>query len=48
MFKSAHFKRVTNDKFFIWIDASDARFDEQSTTQFLSSLGASNVERIED
>jgi len=48
MFKSAHFKRVTNDKFFIWIDASDARFDEQTTTQFLASLGAANVERIED
>jgi hypothetical protein len=48
MFKSAHFKRVTDDKFFIWIAASDAQFDEQTTTQFLGSLGASNVERIED
>ena len=48
IFKSARFKRVTNDKFFIWVDASDARFDEQTTTQFLSSLGASAVERIED
>jgi len=48
IFKSARFKRVTNDKFFIWMAASDPKFDEQTTTQFLGSLGAANVERIED
>ncbi|HEX4053591.1 MAG TPA: DUF3341 domain-containing protein [Tepidisphaeraceae bacterium] len=48
LFKSAHFRRVTNDRFFIWIDASDAKFDEKSTAEFLSSAGATGVERIED
>jgi hypothetical protein len=48
IFKSARFKRVTDDKLFIWMEASDPQFEEQKTTQFLSSLGAASVERIED
>ena len=48
LFKSARFRRVTNDRFFIWIDASDAKFDEKSTAEFLTSAGATSVERIED
>ncbi|HEY1921312.1 MAG TPA: DUF3341 domain-containing protein [Tepidisphaeraceae bacterium] len=48
MFKSARFKRVTNDRFFIWIDATDAKFDEKATAEFLTSVGATAVERIED
>jgi Protein of unknown function (DUF3341) len=48
LFKSARFRRVTNDRFFIWIDASDAKFDEKSAADFLASLGATGVERIED
>jgi hypothetical protein len=48
LFKSARFKRVTNDRFFIWIDASDVKFNETSTAQFLTSVGATAVERIED
>lgn len=48
LFKSARFRRVTNDRFFIWIDASDAKFDEKSAADFLSSVGATAVERIED
>jgi hypothetical protein len=48
MFKSERFKRVTDDKFFIWIDKSDAKFDEQETPEFLKSIGAAAVEIIED
>ncbi|HUB25699.1 MAG TPA: DUF3341 domain-containing protein [Tepidisphaeraceae bacterium] len=48
MFKSARFRRVTNDRFFIWIAKSDPRFDVQRTGEFLKSLGATAVEVIED
>jgi len=48
LFKSARFRRVTNDKFFIWIDETDARFNETGTEEFLKSAGAVSVERIED
>jgi hypothetical protein len=48
LFKSTRFKRVTNDRFFIWIDATDVKFDETATVEFLTSVGATNVERIED
>jgi hypothetical protein len=48
LFKSARFRRVTDDKFFIWIDASDSQFNEKGTEEFLKSVGATAVERIED
>lgn len=48
LFKSSRFRRVTNDRFFIWIDATDAKFDEKSTAEFLTLIGATAVERIED
>ena len=48
LFKSARFRRVTNDRFFIWIDETDAKFSETGTEEFLKSVGATSVERIED
>ena len=48
LFKSERFRRVTNDRFFIVIDGSDAKFDATTTAEFLQSLGATAVERIED
>ena len=48
LFKSKRFKRVTDDRFFIFIDASDGKFDEKGTAAFLTSVGAKAVERIED
>jgi hypothetical protein len=48
MFKSAKFQRVTQDRFFIWISKEDAKFDETKTEEFLKSVGAASVERIED
>jgi hypothetical protein len=48
LFKSKRFRRVTDDRFFIWIDETDSRFDETKTEEFLKSAGAISVERIED
>jgi hypothetical protein len=48
LFKSERFRRVTDDRFFIVIDASDKRFDEAETTQLLKDAGAMAIERVED
>lgn len=48
LFKSARFKRVTSDRFFVVIDASDKKFNEEETTRLLTEAGAVSVERVED
>lgn len=48
LFKSDRFRRVTNDRFFIVIDASDPKFDETQTSDLLQGLGSMAIERIED
>ena len=48
LFKSDRFRKVTDDKFFIVLDASDRRFDEAHATQLLTEAGATVVERVED
>lgn len=48
LLKSARFRRVTNDRFFIVIDAADERFDPEKTASLLASLGAGNIEKVED
>jgi hypothetical protein len=48
LFKIDRFKRATQDRFFVAIDASDPRFDERRVTEFLNKLGALAVERVED
>ena len=48
LFKSEQFRRVTNDRFFLTIDASDPKFDEQRMTDLLTQSGAATVERVED
>jgi hypothetical protein len=48
LFKSDRFRRVTNDRFFIVIDASDSKFDEPSAMKLLTDSGAIAVERVED
>jgi hypothetical protein len=48
LFKSNRFRRVTDDRFFIVIDASDKRFDQRETTELLMDSGAVAVERVED
>ncbi len=48
LFKSARFRRVTDDRFFVVIEASDPQFDEPKTRALLEGLGSTAVERIED
>lgn len=48
LLKSERFRRVTADRFFVVIEASDPQFDETRTAELLRSLGAVAVERFED
>jgi hypothetical protein len=48
LFKIERFRRATNDRFFIVIDAIDDRFDATRTADLLRSSGAAAVERVED
>jgi hypothetical protein len=47
-FKSKAFERVTDDKFFVLIEAVDPKFSLEKTRSMLSGLGASHVEELED
>jgi len=47
-FRSRAFKRVTNDRFFIAVEASDPGFDGEKTESFLRSVGSRNIEWLED
>ena len=42
------FRRATDDRFFVVVDARDDRFNEAKTTQMLEELGASAVETVKD
>ena len=46
LFRSERFRRVTQDRFFISIEASDPKFDETRVKSFLESLGSIQVERV--
>ena len=48
LFRSERFRRATDDRFFIVVEASDPKFDSNSTPAFLESLGGIAVEAIED
>ncbi len=48
VFCSKRFRRVTTDRFFIAIEASDPAFDEEQTRAFLGSLGGTAVEAIRE
>lgn len=48
LLKSDRFRRVTNDRFFIVIDATDPAFDEVKTREFLNTLNPIAVESYED
>jgi len=47
LFDAPGFDRVTNDKFFLCIEASDPKFDPVQTREFLASLGALQVSAVE-
>jgi hypothetical protein len=48
VFNAARFHRVTQDKFFLAIEASDPRFDANATRQFLAGLKATEVVEVEN
>jgi hypothetical protein len=48
LFKSERFNRVTDDRFFVSIEATDPKFDPTGTAKFLQELGATHVELVED
>ena len=47
LFESKRFERVTDDRFFISIEAADPRFDKNGTVQLLERAGAVAVELVE-
>lgn len=48
LFNSSNFERVTDDAFFLAIEAGDKKFSEAEATRFLEDLGAINVETVRD
>jgi len=48
LFNSERFLAVTDDKFFIAIEARDPLFDAKKTMKLLKKLGATHVEEIEE
>ncbi|HMO25850.1 MAG TPA: DUF3341 domain-containing protein [Tepidisphaeraceae bacterium] len=48
LFNSERFRRVTDDRFFVVIEAADPRFDTAGTAQLLESLRPLSIERVED
>lgn len=48
IFKHSSFHRVTDDRFFLSIEATDPKFDSVETANFLRKLGGTNVEVVED
>jgi hypothetical protein len=46
LFGTARFGLASNDRFFLYIDGDDARFDPEATWTFLGSLGAWTVEPV--
>ena len=48
LFQSERFERVTDDRFFIAIEADDPKFDPKETADFLKQLGATHIETVEE
>jgi hypothetical protein len=48
LFKKPRFNRVTDDRFFIAIEAMDEKFEAEETKALLASLGATVVEDVEE
>lgn len=48
LFASEQFSRVTDDKFFIAIEARDLKFSAEDTKALLKEIGGSNIELVED
>jgi hypothetical protein len=48
LFNWDRFKKVTDDKFFVVIEAADPKFSEASARQLLQELGGHNIDLIHD
>jgi hypothetical protein len=48
LFNWDRFARATNDGFFVVVEATDARFSEKGTREFLEKLGATNISLVYD
>jgi hypothetical protein len=48
LFNSDRFKRFSDDKFFLCIEARDPKFSTEKTKSFLNDLGAGSVELVQD
>ncbi len=46
VFYSDRFAKVTDDAFFVSIEAKDAKFDEKDTVAFLKSIGGREIELL--
>jgi len=46
LFESEGFERASDHRFFVSIDASDVRFDEDRTSELLHELGAVSIETV--
>jgi len=47
-FNSKRFERVTDDKFFIMVEAKDPLFNLEKTSALLTEMGATSVEELEN
>ncbi len=48
LFNHSTFHRVSDDRFYLSIEAGDPKFDQTATPGFLESIGGQNVEMLED
>jgi hypothetical protein len=48
IFRHQTFWRVTDDRFFLSVEATDPKFDSRETARFLESIGGKNVEVVEE
>ena len=48
LFRSEQFQKATTDGFFLYVESDDPKYDDTETETYLSSLGASQVEAIDE
>lgn len=46
VFGAKNFERASQDRFFLCVESSDPKFDNEGTEKFLNSLGAMNVSSV--